>query len=123
LNKINIPKARQLRKNITDSELKLWQILRNSQLFYKFRRQYPIGNYIVDFICLEKMLIIEIDGGAHNEERQFQYDTKRTEYLESRGFTVIRFWNNDVTDNLDGVFEVIQSRLSPSRIPSPCGGE
>lgn len=97
--------ARNLRKNMTPQEHKLWKILRNRQFKnLAFKRQYPIGNYIVDFICKEKWLIIEIDGGQHNTPEAIEYDNNRTEYLESRGFTVLRFWNNEIDNELDGVF-------------------
>ncbi len=100
--------ARELRKDSTPQEQKLWSLLRNRQ--YKnlrFKRQQPIGEYIVDFVCREKWLIIELDGGQHNEDKNIEYDNKRTEYLESRGFKVLRFWNNEVDNNIDGVFEII----------------
>ena len=69
-----------------------------------FKRQHPIGDYIVDFICLEKKLIIEIDGGQHNEPSNIKYDKIRTEFLESKGYKVIRFWNNDIDNNIEGLF-------------------
>jgi very-short-patch-repair endonuclease len=97
--------ARELRKNMTPQEEKLWMLLRRRQ--YKnltFKRQYPIGNYIVDFISKEKWLIIEIDGGQHNTPEAILYDNKRTKYLESRGFKVLRFWNSDIDNNIEGVF-------------------
>ena len=104
--------ARVLRKNMTSQEKALWKLLRNSKLNnYKFRRQYPIGDYIVDFICIEKFLIIEIDGGQHNETKNIEYDTTRTHYLEKRGFKVIRFWNNDIDKNMDGVYETLLQNL------------
>lgn len=105
--------ARQLRKNSTKQERVIWKLLRNSNIkHYKFKRQQPIGNYIVDFMCKEKMLIIEIDGGQHNENDSLLYDKERTNYLESRGFKVIRFWNNDIDKNISGVYETILLALS-----------
>ena len=105
-------KARELRQNSTPQEIMLWTLLRNRQYKnYKFRRQYPIGNYIVDFICREKRLIIELDGGQHNEPNNIEYDKERTEFLKSKGYKVIRFWNNDVDNNIEGVFEVIRKNL------------
>ena len=102
--------ARKLRKNMTPQELKLWGILRNRKFKnLTFKRQYPIGDYIVDFICKEKWLIIEIDGGQHNTPDAIEYDRIRTEYLNNRGFNVIRFWNNDIDNNIDGVFSVIDN--------------
>ena len=90
-------KSRVLRKNMTPQERKIWSFLRKRSINnLKFRRQYPIENYIVDFICHEKMLIIEIDGGQHNQEKNKKYDINRTKFLESKGFKVIRFWNNEI---------------------------
>jgi very-short-patch-repair endonuclease len=115
MNKQNIPKARILRKNMTGAEQKMWYNIRSNQLLnHKFRRQYPIGDYIVDFICLEKFLIIEIDGGGHNQEKQIEHDEARTKYLEKKGFQVIRFWNNEVDNNIEGVLEVINRHLTPA---------
>ena len=98
-------KARELRNNMTPQEKKLWNILRKRNIRnLKFRRQYPIGDYIVDFICNEKKLIIEVDGGQHNEASSIEYDSKRTEFLNSKGYVVIRFWNNEVDSNIEGVY-------------------
>lgn len=95
-----LTKAKALRKNSTDIEKILWQKLRNRQLNgYKFKRQVPIGSYIVDFVCTAAKLIIEVDGGQHSE--QIDYDAKRTKFLESKNFTVVRFWNNEVLTNID----------------------
>jgi len=99
--------ARNLRKSPTDTEQILWLQLRNKRfLNYKFRRQFPIGGYIVDFICLELKLIIELDGAQHLEAEN--KDAERTEILNKQGFKVIRFWNNDVIDNLEGVLEQLR---------------
>ena len=116
-------RARELRRNATDAERALWRHLRMWQLDgYKFRRQQPIGNYIVDFVCLEKRLIIELDGGQHAE--QSNYDSERDAWLRDQRFTVLRFWNNDVLKNVEGVaagiFETLKS--SPFLNPSPQGG-
>jgi very-short-patch-repair endonuclease len=98
--------ARSLRKNQTDAERLLWQKLRNRQLLnVKFRRQFPIEPYIADFVCLEPKLIIELDGSQHFD--QISYDNKRTDFLKQRGFEVLRFWNNDVFNNTEGVLESI----------------
>ncbi len=87
-------------------EIKLWQILRSRRFEdLKFRRQCPIGNYIVDFICIEKKLIIKIDGGQHNDPEQRAYDEKRTAYLNQLGYKVVRFWNNEITLQFDAVME------------------
>ena len=99
-------KARSLRLNQTDVEHLLWQKLRNKQILnFKFRRQFPIDPFIVDFSCLELKLIIELDGSQHFE--QAQNDNERSFYLSQRGFTVIRFWNNDVINNTEGGLEKI----------------
>ena len=105
-------KARNLRKNMTKQERIVWQFLRNRSVNgHKFRRQYPIGNYIVDFICNEKKLIIEIDGGQHNDDKQIHYDQERTKYLETKGYKVIRFWNSDIENNIEGVYQEILKYL------------
>ena len=107
--KEQIEKSRQLRKNMTPQERKLWDIIKNRQFFgYRFRRQFPLSQYIVDFICREKKIIIEIDGGQHNEIKNIQYDNKRTEYLISEGYKVLRFWNNDIDKNIVGVYEKLK---------------
>jgi very-short-patch-repair endonuclease len=101
---------RKLRKNMTDTERVLWYHLRNRQIEkYKFRRQHPIGKYIVDFICLERFLIIEVDGSQHFE--QHVYDKERDQYLNNKGYRVVRFWNNEVLQEMDGVLEEIRRKL------------
>jgi very-short-patch-repair endonuclease len=102
--------ARNLRKTQTDAERLLWQHLRNRQLCsQKFRRQFPIDSFIADFVCLEVKLIVELDGGQHAE--QVEYDQYRTEQLQKRGFTVLRFWNNDVLQNTMGILEAIRMAI------------
>ena len=97
---------------MTQQERKLWQLLRNRTINNcRFRRQYPIGSYIVDFVCREKNLVIEIDGGQHNENKNITYDSDRTKYINSRGFNIIRFWNNDIDNNIEGVYETILKEL------------
>ena len=104
--------ARNLRKNATKEEQKLWSILRNRQLNNaKFKRQVPIGNYIVDFICEEVKLIIEIDGGQHNQDINLEKDKIRTTFLSQQGYVVLRFWNNEINQNIDGVIEKILEYL------------
>ena len=101
-------RARELRNNMTEHEKKLWFYLRKRFINNcRFRRQYPIGNYVVDFICREKNLIIELDGGQHNEVQSLIYDRERTDFLESKGFKVIRFWNNDIDTNIEMVLNEI----------------
>lgn len=97
--------AIQLRKKSTPAERKLWSRIRDDQLGFNFRRQHAIGNYIPDFVCIEKKLIIELDGSQHLEQQK--YDEQRTKYLNSLGYKVIRFWNNEVTNNIDSVILAI----------------
>ena len=106
--------ARKLRTNQTEAEKKLWYNLRAHRFGnYGFRRQYPIDEkYIADFVCLEKKLIIELDGGQHTE--QIKYDQQRTKYLTAKGFAIIRFWNNEIMENLDGVLTLISESLRSS---------
>ena len=105
------PVARKLRKNLTDAERHLWRHLRRRQSDgFKFRRQAPIGRYVVDFFCPDAELIVEIDGGQHAD--QMEYDANCTEWLESRGYRVLRFWNNEVLENTEGVIETIRAALS-----------
>jgi very-short-patch-repair endonuclease len=118
-------RARELRKNMTEAERTLWRHLRLRQFSgYKFRRQQPIGKYIVDFVCLEKKLIIEVDGGQHSE--QIDYDYKRDGWLRKEGFRVLRFWDNQVLKETEVVKEVIWDALevqsTPHLNPPPHGG-
>ncbi|MHB8819855.1 MAG: endonuclease domain-containing protein [Bellilinea sp.] len=113
--------ARELRKNMTPTEYKLWGMLRSKQLQgIKFRRQHPIGIYIVDFCAPQQKLVIELDGNQHGEK--IKADEIRTRYLNSRGYRVIRFWNYEVETNLDGVLMIILESLglsedTPSNLP------
>jgi very-short-patch-repair endonuclease len=114
--------ARLLRRRQTDAERVLWKRLKGRQLEgYKFRRQDAIGAYIVDFLCMEPKLIIEVDGGQHAEH--VQHDAQRTEYLRGLGYRVVRFWNHEVLGNPDAVLESIRFTLMqiPSPHPSPGG--
>lgn len=117
------PHARTLRTLSTDAERALWSRLRNRQLAdLKFRRQATVGPYIVDFLCLEQMLVVEANGGQHTPEA----DRARTAYLEARGFTVLRFFNDDILRNMDGVLTLILSaatKAKPSPNPHPLAGE
>ena len=116
-------KAKQLRSNSTDAERNLWAHIRNRRLEgWKFRRQLPVGQYIVDFACPELRLIIEIDGGQHAE--QVIYDLNRTKILQSKGYQVVRYWNNEVLGNIEGVIEALTLTLSQRErelSPSPSG--
>jgi very-short-patch-repair endonuclease len=105
-------RARQLRFDQTDAERRLWSALRSRRLAgYKFRRQRPIGPFIVDFVCIPHRLIIEADGGQHADN---DADKRRTAWLEKRGWQVIRFWNNEILANTEGVQETILQVLEPS---------
>lgn len=104
------PYARSLRKEPTDAEKMLWRELRYRQMGVKFRRQAVIGQYIVDFVCYEKRLIIEVDGGQHAESRK---DHARDKWLKEQGFTTLRFWNLDILANIEGVYGEIERYINP----------
>ena len=112
--------ARSLRKNQTDAENRMWYYLRNRRLGgYKFVREYVIGKYIADFVCREKKLIIEVDGGQHITAEA--YDQQRTKDLEAVGYRVVRVWNNEVFKNIEGVMDHILTLLEsmpPDKKPS-----
>ncbi len=100
--------VKSLRKNMTEFEIKLWKSLRDRRFCnVKFRRQVPIDNYIADFVCFEKRLIIELDGSGHVEDGQVEYDKKRDEYFTSIGYKVLRVWNSDITNNYEKVLDLI----------------
>ncbi len=110
-------RARQLRVDATDAERRLWGVLRDRHLAsFKFRRQHRLGAFIVDFICFESRLIIEADGGQRAGNK---YDERRTAWLEQRGWRVIRFWNNDILANIEGVQEMILEQLRNPHPPDP----
>jgi very-short-patch-repair endonuclease len=111
-------RSRELRNNATDAERVLWQQIRNRQLAgIRFNRQVPIGRFICDFVARSAKLVIELDGGQHAVRTD--EDRRRTAFLQSRGYRVRRFWNEDVVSNLGGVVEVILSELSNSPSPTP----
>ncbi len=117
-----IDNARKLRKNQTDAEALLWQLLRNRQIQNaKFRRQHPINPYILDFYCHEKKLAIELDGGQHNTDEGKVVDQRRTDFLNSKGIRVLRFWNNEVLQKTESVLELIYNALLPHPNPLPEG--
>lgn len=110
--------ARRLRRNQTDAERYLWFKLRNSRLGgLKFRRQMSLNGFVVDFCCPDAKLVIELDGGQHAQ--QSEQDSRRTKNLEESGYFVLRFWNNDVLRNIDGVLEEILSVASQQLVEPP----
>ena len=111
---------------MTDAERRLWQSLRLQQFDgYKFRRQHPLGHYVVDFVCLEAKLVVEVDGGQHSERQD--YDASRTEWLRQKGFRVVRFWNHEVMNDIEAVkaaiWEALHEGSQPPSQPSPLQGE
>ena len=104
--------AKENRREMTESERVLWEELRRLNCGYHFRRQHPIGDYIADFICLKRMLVIEVDGGYHAEPIQQQNDQWRTDYLESKGYTFIRFKNEDILRDISNVLNIIKDYLN-----------
>ena len=102
--------ARRLRENPTEAEKRLWDALRHRQIdSHRFRRQHPLGAYVVDFVCLAEKLVVEVDGGQHAVDQE--RDEARTIWLQSRGYRVLRFWNNEVLENTEGVAEAIRIAL------------
>jgi very-short-patch-repair endonuclease len=110
-------RQRSLRNNATDAERALWQRLKGRQLeSCKFRRQHPFGDFILDFVCLERHVVVELDGSQHFDENA--YDQARSQLLQASGFLVLRFWNNEVFGEIDGVLEIIRRELI-SRVGTP----
>ena len=118
---------RELRNAPTDAERMLWRHLKGRQIENcKFRRQHPYGDYILDFACLERSVVVELDGSQHFDAAE--YDAERTQFLEHAGFAVLRFWNNEVLSELEGVLETIRRELvardlTPSPPNPPLEGE
>ena len=113
-------RARRLRRDATEAEKTLWSYLRNRGFEgLKFRRQVPFGAYVLDFFCEELRLVIELDGGQHADSER---DAKRARYLESQGLRVVRFWNNDVLENTEGVLESLKGLIANHPSPSGEGG-
>ena len=113
-------RAQSLRREATDAERALWQVLRYRQLGWSFRRQFPIPPYIVDFACLQAQLVIECDGGQHAEPGEHD---RRDAAFRRQGWRVLRFWNNDILQNRDGVLQPILEELGRAEPkPSPAGG-
>jgi very-short-patch-repair endonuclease len=107
-------RRKDLRKSLTPQEYKLWFYLKNNNLGVKFRRQHGIGPYIVDFYCKKKNLVIELDGSQHLENKE--YDKERNEYIETLHIKVLRFWNNEIDNNIEGVLMKIQNYIHPSAL-------
>ncbi|MGB7875492.1 MAG: DUF559 domain-containing protein [Anaerolineales bacterium] len=115
-------RARELRKEMTPAEMKLWQVLRGNQFdeLY-FRRQHAVGTYILDFVCIQEKLVIEVDGGSHLEQEE--YDRERTRWLEEeKGYRIIRFTNDDVLKNIHEVVEAIRVAVKSPHLTSPASG-
>ena len=110
-------RAQQLRNSATKAERLLWRHLSRRQLEgFKFSRQMPVGPFICDFLCRERLLVVEVDGGQHAESAR---DASRTTYIEGQGYGMIRFWNNEVTENLEGVIQAIALALRSNPPPTP----
>lgn len=107
--KVSTPIARRLRRDATEAEKRLWQVLRGRQLLgFKFRRQSPVAGFIADFLCEELRIIVEADGGQHADSAK---DKDRTLRLQAAGYQVIRYWNNDIIGNMEGVLEDLRGRI------------
>ena len=113
-----LQRRRELRRNATDAEQLLWGLLRGCQLGRaKFRRQHPLGRFVLDFYCHEALLAVELDGGGHAEPGQARYDTDRTQALQAEGVRVLRFWNHEMLQDPEAVLEVILGTVTAA--PSP----
>jgi very-short-patch-repair endonuclease len=125
MKRMNVDRARGLRVGMTDAEQVLWYRLRNRQLDgHKFRRQHEIDHYVVDVVCSERMPVMELDGSQHFDQQD--YDEARTCYLQTKGYRVLRFWNNDVLTNIESVLAAVMEALAspgPSPQSSPRRGE
>lgn len=116
-NRARIEIRKDLRKNQTPQEIILWSKIRNNQTSYKWRRQVSIGPYIADFYCAKKLLVIEVDGSQHLENKE--YDKERNNYFLNLGIRTIRFWNNEINTNIDGVILKIETELQKEPHPNP----
>lgn len=115
-------KSECMRKNPTEAEVALWEMMRGKNLDAKFRRQHIIGDYIVDFVCLDKQLVVEVDGGYHNDSEQKEVDQQRTNFLQSKGFSVLRFTNQEVICNTDEMLSIIRNALKYLPLEGGAGG-
>lgn len=117
-------RRQELRRNQTDAEKAFWSKIRNRQLHgLKFFRQYSLGPYILDFYCPFLKLAVELDGGQHNERERKEYDAARSEYLKMQGIEVIRFWNNEVLQNIKDILASIEKKITPPILPLLQGEE
>jgi very-short-patch-repair endonuclease len=108
-------RARRLRNRMTKAETVLWTRLKGRSLYgWRFRRQHPIGPYIADFACRERMIVVEIDGATHAKADELQHDARRTAFMEERGWSVMRFWNREIYENLEGVVASVALVLPPT---------
>ena len=114
--------AEEMRKKPTEAESVMWEMLRAKNLDTKFCRQHIIGEYIVDFVCLDKQLVVEIDDGYHNETEQKEVDQQRTNFLQSKGFSVLRFTNQEVICNTDEMLSIIRNALKYLPLDGGAGG-
>lgn len=112
---MTVPYTKHLRRNMTDAERRLWSRLRNNALGYEFRRQRRLGPYIVDFVCLERRLVVEADGGQHNFVPGIAHDERRSTWLNDRAYHVLRFWNNEILLAADDVVTTIWHALREER--------
>lgn len=110
-----VERAKQLRRAMTKEERALWRGMREAFPGMHFRKQVPLGPYFADFACHAARLVIEIDGGQHNQDAAITYDAARTAFLEGEGYRVVRFWNSDIQTNLEGVLTVIAQHLDPTQ--------
>jgi len=117
-------RARHLRRNRTSAERRLWRELRQlKQVGCRFRQQVPIDHFIVDFACLSRRLIVEVDGGTHSTDREVARDSRRERYLQQQGFRILRVWNSEVRENISGLMDTNVGALdTPTPDPSPQGG-
>jgi very-short-patch-repair endonuclease len=108
-------RARELRRAMTPAEKKLWQHIRYNQLGVQFRRQHAISGYVVDFFCAKAKLVVEVDGDTHADPKQAEYDAERTQWLNAqKHYRVIRFWNSEVLNNIEGVLAEIAESVDPN---------
>ncbi len=113
-------RSRKLRAGATEAERKLWQHLKAQKVMgTRFNRQFPVGQYICDFVSRSRKLIIEIDGGHHGRSVERTYDARRTAFLRAQGYHVIRFWNSDILDNVEGVLRRIERAMEDMPSPGP----